>query len=223
MEPGLYVVGTPIGNLGDVTLRSLEVLGDVSLILAEDTRRTRKLLARHGVTAKLLSCHKFSEASRSESVLARIRGGDAIALVTDSGMPGVSDPGARIVAACREAELPITVVPGPSAVTAALSLCGFPGTSFVFDGFLPVKSGTRTNRVEGLAEESRAVVLFESPHRFVKLLGELEAHMPKRRVFVGRELTKRYEETAVGTPAQLRDLFGTRTIKGELVLVIGPR
>jgi 16S rRNA (cytidine1402-2'-O)-methyltransferase len=222
MDPGLYVVGTPIGNLADVTLRSLEVLGAVHVVLAEDTRHTRKLMTRHALCAPLLSCHRFSEATRLQSVLNRIRDGEAVALVTDSGMPGVSDPGARIVAGCREAGLPVTVIPGPSAVTAAIALSGYPGEAFVFEGFLPVKPGGRSRRLEAVEAESRAVVIFESPHRLLKLLDELGRRMPSRRVFVGRELTKLFEEGTEGTPEEVRRHYESRSVKGELVLVLAP-
>lgn len=222
MQPGLYIVGTPIGHLQDLTLRALETLREASLILAEDTRQTRKLLERHGLHTPMLSYHKFNEAARVEEVLARLREGAALALVTDSGMPAVSDPGARIVDACRQAGLPLYVVPGPSAVTAAVALCGFATGGFIFDGFLPHKPGPRRRRLQELGQGDLPLVLFESPYRLLKLLGEIEATLGARRVFVGRELTKHFEEHLAGTPAELAQAFSGRAVKGELVVVIAP-
>jgi len=219
---GLYVVGTPIGHLGDVTLRALETLRAADGVLAEDTRITLRLLARYEIRAPLWSCHKFREASRVEEVLARIRAGGVVALVSDSGMPGVSDPGARIVAACRAAGLPVTAIPGPSAVTAAVALSGFEGAGFHFGGFLPRKSGARARRLAELAAGSDPVVLFESPFRFLRLLDEIETYLPGRRVFAARELTKRFEELRLGTPAELRAAYAGRAIRGEFTIVIEP-
>lgn len=222
MNPGLYIVGTPIGNLGDITLRALETLKSADLIVAEDTRHTRKLLDRYEIRSPTMSCHKFNEASRVQLLLGRIREGQAVALVTDSGMPAVSDPGSRVVAACRAEDLPVTVIPGPSAVTAAVALCGFAGEGFAFDGFLPRKSGARKKRLARLASCDVPVVLFESPYRLVKLLGEIAEVMGPRRVFVGRELTKQFEEARTGTPADILAAFAGRTVKGELVVIVAP-
>lgn len=222
VEPGLYIVGTPIGNLQDVTLRALETMKSVAVILAEDTRETRKLLERHGLHVPMLSYHKFNEAARVEEILERIRGGAAVALVSDSGMPAVSDPGARIVAACRAAGLPVWVIPGPSAVTAAAALAGLPSSGFVFGGFLPHKSGARRRRLGELGKGPLPLILFESPYRLLKLMDEIEAELGPRRIFVGRELTKKFEEGLGGTPADIRASFAQRGVKGELVIVIAP-
>ena len=222
MTPGLYVLGTPIGNLGDITLRGLETLRAADLVLAEDTRRTQNLLAHHGIRVPMLSCHKFNEASRTALVLDKIRTGTTVALVTDSGMPGVSDPGARMVAACREAGFPVTVLPGPSAVTAAVALSGFHGGGFVFEGFLPRKSGARRRRLTELAGLSLAVVLFEAPYRLTRLLSELAEIFGDCKVLIARELTKKFEECLVGTPTELADRLATRSIKGEITVVIAP-
>ncbi len=222
MEPGLYLVGTPIGHLQDITLRALETLRGVSLILAEDTRETRKLLERHGLHTPLLSYHKFNEAARVEEVLDRLRGGAALALVTDAGMPGVSDPGARVVAACRAAGMKVWVVPGPSAVTSAVALAGFASGGFVFGGFLPNKSGQRRRRLAELAQGRLPLVLFESPYRLLKLVDDVEAVLGPRRMVVARELTKHFEEVVEGIPADIRSSFAKRTVKGEIVVVIEP-
>jgi 16S rRNA (cytidine1402-2'-O)-methyltransferase len=222
MKPGLYIVGTPIGNLQDITLRALETLRAATLILAEDTRQTRKLLERHGIRVPMLSYHKFNEAARAGELIARIKAGEALALVSDSGMPGVSDPGARLVAACREAGVPVFVIPGPSAVTAAVALAGMPARGFVFAGFLPRKSGARARELARLGAEPMPVVLFESPHRLLKLMDEIEAALGPRSIFVGRELTKQFEEGLYGAPSDIRAAFGARAVKGECVVVIAP-
>lgn len=224
MDPGLYLVGTPIGNLQDITLRALDTLRGAALILAEDTRVSRVLLDRHGIACPLLSYHKFNEAARADDIVARIRNGAAVALVTDSGMPAVSDPGARLVAACRAAGLPITVIPGPSAVTSALALAGWESTGFVFGGFLPHKSGARRRQLAEYDQPGLPIVLFESPYRLLKLMGEVEAVLgAAREVYVGRELTKHFEESLRGPPAAIVAAFAKRTVKGELVVVIAPR
>lgn len=222
LPPGLYVVGTPIGNLDDISPRALDTLRRVSAILAEDTRHTRKLLSRYDIHTPLISCHKFNELRRADPVLEQIRAGAALALVSDSGMPGVSDPGARMVAACRRAECPIHAVPGPSAVTSAIALCGFGGAGFVFDGFLPHKSGARRRRLTELLKHDVPVALYESPYRAMKLLTELNELAPDRELFVGRELTKRYEESITGRPGDILAKFEGRAIKGEWVVVIAP-
>ena len=220
MTPGLYIVGTPIGNLQDITLRALETLKSVALILAEDTRHTRILLDRHGIATPMLSYHKFNEAARVDEIIQRIRSGLALALVTDSGMPGVSDPGARIVAACHREQIPVFAVPGPSSVVTAVALSGFESTGFVFGGFLPHKPGPRKRRLEELLKADLPVVLFESPYRMLRLLDEVESVAAARRMYVGRELTKRFEEGLSGTPAELRAHFTKRVPKGEFVVII---
>jgi 16S rRNA (cytidine1402-2'-O)-methyltransferase len=220
MDPGLYIVGTPIGNLEDVTARALQALRDVDAILAEDTRHTRKLLDRYEIHKPMVSYHKFNEAARVDQVLERIRDGAAFALVTDSGMPAVSDPGARIVEACHKAGIKVSVFPGPSAVTTAVALSGFAGAGFAFGGFLPHKPGPRKKRLAALLQGAMPVVLFESPYRILKLLGEIEEVAGACRIFVGRELTKHFEECLWGTAAEIRARFEGRAIKGEFVVVI---
>ena len=223
MNPGLYVVGTPIGNLEDLSARAINTLRDASLILSEDTRHTRILAGRHGIRTRLSSCHKFNEASIVEDVVARIRAGEAVALVSDSGMPAISDPGARIVAACRDAGAPVTVVPGPSAVTAAVAASGFHASGFLFAGFAPRKAGALRQLLARVADCPVPVVLFESPYRLLKLLEAIESDLGDRRLFLGRELTKKFEEGLRGTAADLRAAFSARSVKGEIVLVIAPR
>ena len=222
MEAGLYLVGTPIGHLGDITLRALETLKAANTIVAEDTRQTQKLLARYEIRTPLLSCHKFNEAARVDLILEKIRAGQAVALVTDAGMPAVSDPGSRLVAAVRAAGQRITVIPGPCAVTSAIALSGFGGNGFLFEGFLTRASNARKRRLRELAVGDRPVVLFESPYRLLKLLGEMDEALHDRTLFVGRELTKHFEECLLGTPLELIAKFQGRAVKGELVLVIPP-
>lgn len=224
MDAGLYIVGTPIGNLGDITARALETLHAATLILAEDTRHTRKLLTHFEIKTHCISCHKFNEAGRCEEIISRIRNGEAIAMVTDSGMPCISDPGARVVEACREAEVMITSAPGPTAVTTALALSGFGGHGFLFTGFPPRKSGARKRLLEQCADVPVAVILYESPYRLIKLLEVIEEVLgPDRSVFVARELTKKFEELLRGTAPQIRAKFDGRTVKGECVVIIGPK
>lgn len=222
MTPGLYVVGTPIGNLEDLSPRAVETLRGVNAILTEDTRRTRILLDRFGLATPTVSCHKFNEASRVEAVLDRLRRGESLALVSDAGMPGVSDPGSRMVAACRSAGIPVTCIPGPSSVTTAVALCGFNGMGFVFAGFTPRKSGALRKFLLQFADCPAPVVFFESPYRLVKVLEEIQSCLGARDLFLGRELTKKFEETVWGTPVEVMRVFQGRSIKGEIVMVIAP-
>ena len=221
MDAGLYIVGTPIGNLGDMSARGIETLKAASLIIAEDTRTTRNLLTHFDIRTHCISCHKFNEAQRCDEIIARIRNGEAVAMVTDSGMPCISDPGARVVNACRTAGIPVTSAPGPTAVTTALALSGFGGHGFLFAGFLPRKSGARRRTLEQCAALPVPAVFYESPYRLLKLIEEIETVMGAgRHVFVARELTKKFEELISGTPEQIRQQFGERTVKGECVVII---
>ena len=224
LPPGLYLVGTPIGNLEDITLRALRILRDATHILAEDTRHTRRLLDRYGLSTPMISCHKFNERARIEEILRRIQAGEALALVTDAGMPGLSDPGARAAAAVREANLLVTVIPGPTALTAAIALCGASqGRGFLFDGFLDHKTAARRRRLNQLADFPAPVVLYESTHRILKLLNEVEEELGSElQLFIARELTKKFEETLSGTPAELRTHFATHSLKGEFVVILLP-
>ena len=224
LAPGLYLVGTPIGNLEDVTLRALRILRSATHILAEDTRHTRLLLDRHGIRTPLISCHKFNERAREDEILRRIRAGEALALVTDAGMPGISDPGARAADAVRAAGLYVTVIPGPCALSAAVALCGaVESRGFLFEGFLDHKTAARRRRLLELAAVPAPVVFYESTHRILKLLDEVEQELgPARRLFIARELTKKFEETVAGTPAELRAHYQTHSLKGEFVVILLP-
>ena len=224
LAPGLYLVGTPIGNLEDVTLRALRILRSATHILAEDTRHTRLLLDRHGIRTPLISCHKFNERAREDEILRRIRAGEALALVTDAGMPGISDPGARAADAVRAAGLYVTVIPGPCALSAAVALCGsVDSRGFLFEGFLDHKTAARRRRLLELAAVPAPVVFYESTHRILKLLDEVEQELgPARRLFIARELTKKFEETVAGTPAELRAHYQTHSLKGQFVVILLP-
>ncbi|NLB66753.1 MAG: 16S rRNA (cytidine(1402)-2'-O)-methyltransferase [Lentisphaerae bacterium] len=224
LPPGLYVVGTPIGNLEDITLRALRVLAGAHHILAEDTRHTRRLLQRHGLRTPMISYHKFNERARRDEILGRIRAGEALALVTDAGMPGLADPGARAVAACREAGLPVTVIPGPSALTAAIALAGLvEHTAFHFEGFLDSRTAARRRRLRELAGFPSPVVFYESPHRIVKLLDEIAEELaPARRLVIARELTKKFEEILTGVASELQAHFAARPPRGEFVVILLP-
>lgn len=218
----LAVCATPIGNLGDVTLRVLEELAAADLVLCEDTRRTRVLLDRHGIRARLLSYHEHNEASRVAEVLPRLGAGARIALVSDAGLPGVSDPGARLVDAARAAGLEVTVLPGPSAVETALVASGFSAERYQFVGFLPRAERRRAALWEELAAWPHAVVAFEAPGRLPASLASLARALPERAAAVCRELTKAFEEIVRGTAADLAGRF-REPPKGEIVLVLGPR
>ena len=220
MQAGLYVVATPIGNLADITLRALETLRQSGLIVAEDTRWSRKLLDHHGIHSPLISCHKFNEAARVDFILGKIHEGTAVSLITDAGTPSISDPGARLVAAARADGAYVTALPGASAVTMAISLCGFGGNGFVFDGFLTRGSNARKRRLSEIAVSDRPVVIYESPYRLIKLLGEMEDSLGDRTIYIGRELTKQFEENLVGTPSELIKKFSGRNVKGEIVIVV---
>jgi 16S rRNA (cytidine1402-2'-O)-methyltransferase len=217
----LAVCATPIGNLEDVTLRLLRELREADLVLSEDTRQTRKLLERHGVSARLLSYHEHNEAERTAEVLPRLQAGERLALVTDAGMPAISDPGARLVAAALEAGVPVTVVPGPSAVETALVASGFGTDRFQFLGYLPRAAGERRALWEELAQWPHAAVAFESPQRLAGALASLAEAMPDRPAAVCRELTKLHEEIARGAVAELAELFSGGA-RGEITVVLGP-
>lgn len=216
----LSVCATPIGNLDDVTLRVLRELAEADVVLCEDTRHTRGLLERHGIDAKLLSYHEHNEAARVAELLPRLAAGQRMALVSDAGLPGISDPGGRLVAAALDAGLPVTVLPGPSSVETALVASGLVGDRYQFTGFLPRGEKAQAALWAELAAWPHAVVAFESPQRLPATLRTLAAVLPDRPVAVCRELTKRFEEIARGLPAELAARFAEPP-KGEIVLVLG--
>jgi 16S rRNA (cytidine1402-2'-O)-methyltransferase len=218
----LYLVATPIGNLEDITLRALRVLRECDVVAAEDTRRTGQLLKHFDISKPLLSYFQFNEARRSEQIIERLRRGEKVALVTDAGSPGISDPGERVVKAAIAAGLRVEPVPGPCALVAALTASGLPTDEFHFVGFLPHKSGQRRNQLEPLKAIASTLVLYESPYRVEKLLKELNEIFPERNVVLARELTKKFEEFLRGRPAELIALTKNRSLKGEFVVLLAP-
>src|SRR3954454_13506759 len=216
----LYVVATPIGNLDDITLRALEVLKAVDLIAAEDTRHSGNLLRHFEIRKPLVSYHEHNEAMRSEELAGRLAAGENVALITDAGMPGLSDPGARLIRKCIERGLPYTVIPGVSAILTALVGSGLGTESFSFHGFLPVKSGQRERELRAAAGSETTSIFFESPYRILKTLAACVELMPDRQLCVARELTKKFEEFRRGTAAELRAHYEAHPAKGEITLVI---
>lgn len=220
--PGtLYLVATPIGNLEDITLRALRTLRECDLIAAEDTRHTGQLLNHFNISRPMVSYFRFNEAKRSEEIIERLRGGQKVALVTDAGTPGISDPGERVVKAALAAGCRVESVPGPCALIVALTASGLPTAEFHFIGFLPHKSGQRRKRLEQAREMPGTLVLYEAPYRVQKLMQELSETLPGRPVVLARELTKKFEEFLRGTPADLLEHFSRRPPKGEFVVLIG--
>ncbi|MCB2212782.1 16S rRNA (cytidine(1402)-2'-O)-methyltransferase [bacterium] len=221
VEPGtLYVVATPIGNLGDITERGLRVLAAVDRIAAEDTRHTGRLLARFGIDKPLVSYHEHNEQKAAPGLVHALKGGQSIAMVSDAGTPGVSDPGYRLLSLAADDGVPIVPIPGASALLAALVASGLPMERFVFEGFLPKKKGRQT-RLSELADEPRTFVLFESPQRLSRTLDDLAGHLGgERRAVVCRELTKLHEEFVRGTMAELGEKYRDASVKGEITIVV---
>ena len=218
----LYVVATPIGNLEDITYRAVRILGEVDLIACEDTRQTRKLLDHYGIRKPTISYHEHNETERAAELASRLGAGTSIALVTDAGMPLVSDPGYRLVQAAIGIGAQVQIVPGPSAVLAALAGAGLPSEAFYFGGFLPAKPGQRAKVLEALAGERATLVFYEAPHRIVETLEAVEQVLGPRPVVVARELTKIHEEFVRGDVAAVREqLAGRGDVKGEITLLIG--
>jgi 16S rRNA (cytidine1402-2'-O)-methyltransferase len=220
LEPALYVVATPIGNLEDITLRALNTLKAASLIACEDTRQTVKLLRHYAIPEKpLVSYHNFNERNATERILTELENGKSVALVSDAGTPLISDPGFTLIRAASEKGIKIIPVGGISAVASAVSVCPIPIRYFHFEGFLPQKKGRQT-RLKTLALLDSAVVLYESPHRILKLLDELHLHLGNRRVMIGREMTKLYEEFLVGSVEEVRAKLSAKKILGEFVVIV---
>jgi len=221
--PGtLYVVATPIGNLEDLTLRALRVLKEVDLIACEDTRRTRQLLARYGISTPVTSYFEHNKLRKGEALLRHLREGRSVALVTDAGTPGISDPGFLLVEEARAAGVRVVPVPGPSAAVAALSAAGIPADRFLFEGFLPAKPGRRRARLRALRELDIPVVLYEAPHRLLKTLAAIGEVFGEVLLVVARELTKQFEEIRVGPLSEQVAHFESRAIKGEFTIIISP-
>ncbi len=217
----LHLVPTPIGNLEDITLRALRILGEADVIACEDTRTSRKLLDRYDIRGATTSYHEHNARKKAGALIDRVLAGDRVALITDAGTPGISDPGFLLVRAAIEADVAFEVLPGATAFVPALILSGLPNHRFAFEGFLPAKKG-RSTRLTELAAEKRTWILYESPHRLLRTLTELQAAVgPERQISVSRELTKKFEETVRGSCAEVSAHFADRpTLKGEFVLVI---
>jgi 16S rRNA (cytidine1402-2'-O)-methyltransferase len=228
LAPGLYLVATPIGNLGDITLRALDVLRRVDRIACEDTRQTQKLLNHFEITTPTISCHEHNERDRAAELIQAIKAGGRIAVVSDAGMPGISDPGARLAAEAIAAGVDVSPIPGANAALSGLVASGLSTTEFHFIGFLPEKAGARRTRLEDLAAEAarsnraRTLVIYEAPHRILETLGDLESVWGAgARVVVARELTKIHEEFVRGTAAEVRQKLASRDrVRGEIVLIV---
>lgn len=217
----LYLVPTPIGNLEDITLRALRILKEADTILAEDTRTSSKLLRHHKISGNLESYHAFNEHKKVDELIGRLAKGESMALISDAGTPSISDPGFLLVRACLQAGLRVECLPGATALIPALVNSGLPSDRFVFEGFLPPKKG-RQKRIDEIAGEKRTVVIYESPHRLLKTLEQLKNSLGKEKpASVSRELTKIYEETVNGSLEEIISYFENKTIKGEIVIVIG--
>jgi 16S rRNA (cytidine1402-2'-O)-methyltransferase len=219
----LYVVATPIGNLGDITLRALQVLKDVDLIAAEDTRHSGILLKHYKIDKPFISYHEHNEAMRTAQLVERLAAGEDVALITDAGMPGLSDPGARLIRECIKRDLPFTIIPGPSSILTALIGSGFSAEKFFFGGFLPVKSGQRERELRAAAARDETTVFFESPYRLTRTLKAYIEILPDRQLCVARELTKKFEEFRRGPATELLAHYETHPPKGEIVLVISAK
>lgn len=216
----LYVVSTPIGNLEDITLRALRTLREVNLIAAEDTRHTRQLLAHFDIHTPITSFFEGNQSRKGEKLISRLKSGDNLALVSDAGTPTVSDPGYQLVVRCIEAEIPVVPIPGVSACIAAASVAGLPLHNFVFEGFLSPKSGKRKRHLEGLSNERRTLIFFESPHRLIPFLQAVMELFGNRRIAVARELTKKFEEVFRGNVSQAIEKFQAVLPRGEFTVVI---
>lgn len=216
----LYLIATPIGNLGDITLRALDVLKSVDLIAAEDTRHSGMLLKHFGIKKPFISYHQHNEVTRTAELAERLTRGENVALITDAGTPGLSDPGLRLMRECIRREVPFTIIPGPSSILTALLGSGFSTDKFSFRGFLPVKSGKRERELQAAADCDETVIFFESPYRLSKTLAACMQIMPGRQLCVARELTKKFEEFRRGTPSELLAYYQAHPPKGEIVLVV---
>jgi len=222
MTGKLYIVSTPIGNLKDITLRAIETLNEVDFILCEDTRVSSILLKQYNIIKQLISFNAVSETKKIPTIIERLQNGQSYALISDSGTPAISDPGIRLVSEAIKNGIEVITIPGATALIAALTISGLPTDSFVFEGFLPQKKG-RQKKLGELSEEKRTIVLYESSHRIEKLINELVQYFPSRYVVVCRELTKKFEESWRGYPAELKEKLNEKIIKGEFVVVIASK
>ena len=220
LSPGIYLVSTPIGNLGDLSQRQIEILKDCDFIACEDTRRSKNMLFKLNIKKPLISYHEHNELRRSGTLIEHVLDGKSIAIISDAGTPGISDPAYRVVSEAIKNEVPIIPIPGPCSIIAALVASGLPTDSFVFEGFLPQKGEKRKQKIQTLLNEERTIVLFESPHRIHKLVNEIYNEDAGRLIVIARELTKMYEEFIRGTAFEVSQLLNDRKLKGECVVVI---
>ena len=218
-----YLVSTPIGNLGDLSPRAIEVLKTVDLILAEDTRRTKIIMSKHGIATRVRSFHDHNKEKVAPEVLRQLDGGACVALVSDAGTPAISDPGYYLVRMLVERGIEFTVVPGPSAILAALVISGLPTDRFTFFGYIPRKKSEREKAILEAGEGRGTAIFFESPHRLLKTLGVFEGLIPEREIVIARELTKIHEEVRRGTASELLEYFSARGVKGEIVILVRGR
>ena len=219
----LYVVPTPIGNLDDITIRAIKILESVDIILCEDTRRSKKLLNHIGVKSNLKSHHKFNEHKELEKVVEKIILGNDVALITDAGTPGISDPGFLIIRSCIARKIKVECLPGPTALIPGIVLSGLPMEKFIFEGFLPLKKG-RSSKLKVLSFETRTMIFYESPHKLIKTLNDFQSTFgSERKISVSRELTKIYEETKRGSINEIIKIFENKKPKGEFVIVVNGR
>jgi 16S rRNA (cytidine1402-2'-O)-methyltransferase len=220
IEPGLYLVSTPIGNLEDITLRALRVLSSVDLIAAEDTRKTRRLLDAHCIKAQMISLHDHNKEKRAPGLLKRLANGESIAIVSEAGTPGISDPGYYLVKLALSGGVRVIPVPGACSIVAAIVASGLPTDRFLFEGFLPRKAGRRQKKLTELVSEPRTIVIFESPQRLLRTLEELKKFCGSRPCVVAREMTKRFEEFARGTVEEVLEHYRAKSVKGEIVILL---
>jgi 16S rRNA (cytidine1402-2'-O)-methyltransferase len=218
----LYIVSTPIGNLADITFRAVDTLKQVDLIAAEDTRHTKILTKHYAIETPLTSYFEHNKTRKAGHLIRILKKGQSVALVTDAGTPGISDPGYHLIRLAKQASIPMTVVPGASAFVAALSLSGLPAHSFVFEGFLPVKTQARRKRLAQWAHSERVVIFYESPYRIVKALGDIKEVLGDPHVVCAREITKKFEEVQEGAASVVQDHFSRVKPKGEFVLLVAP-
>jgi len=216
----LYIVATPIGNLEDITFRAVRILGEVSLIAAEDTRHTQKLLSHYDIHKPLTSYHDHSKEEKAEVIVARLKQGDSVALVSDAGTPGISDPGYYLINRALEEGIAVVPIPGPTAALTALSASGLPTDSFVFEGFLPSRRSQRLRKLEGLKGETRTIIFYEAPHRILDCLKDMAEVLGDRRAVLARELTKIHEELIRGGIGDIINNISARVLKGEITIIV---
>ncbi len=220
ISPGLYIVATPIGNLEDITLRALSVLKEASVVACEDTRHTGVLLHHYGIKNRVLSFYEYNKRQRTPEIIERLKKGEAVALVSDAGTPGISDPGYYLIREAIKEGLPVIPIPGPSAILAGLVVSGLPSDHFIFEGFLPKREGRKTKKLKELVAEQRTMVFYDSPYRVMKSLQSMLELFGDRRIALARELTKKFEEVLRGRISEIIERLKDQRLKGEVVLIV---